>query len=273
MLQVDLHLHTQASDGTWTPEELVAKAKAKGLGLIAITDHENVGSVLAGERAAQKAGLQFLRGVEVSASDQASGGYFHILGYGINPNSLALLQLLDHNEKLLLQKDEDSIELLQAQGWPVSLPEYYAYEFNRRDGGFKALNYLIAKGLCKDVRDFFIRIFTTDMGLGFPQFPDVEEVISTIHGAGGLAFLAHSASAFHGPGLDTVLRRLQGKNFDGFECYHTSHNQEDTAALVRYCHERHKLISGGSDCHGNFTSRVMGIPQIYLEDINLGGLI
>jgi len=211
--------------------------------------------------------------VEISAADTLSGGYFHILGYGINPHNTALLTLLANNERLLLERDEESIELLRSQGWPVSLPEYHAYVFNRGDGGFKALNYLIAKGLCKDVKDFFIRIFTADKGLGFPVFPEVETVIQTIHAAGGLAFLAHSASAFHGPGLATVLKRLQGKNFDGFECYHTSHNLEDTAALVRYCHENHKLISGGSDCHGNFTSRVMGIPKIYLEDINLGGLI
>ena len=272
MIRTDLHIHTQASDGTWTPRELVEQVRKKNLGLFAVTDHESVASVAETEALAQAAGIKFLRGVEISTTTEDM--CFHVLGYGIDVGNQELLSLLAHNERLLLQKDEDSVELLQSKGWPISLEDYHNFHFEHSKGGFKALQYLISKGLCRDVNDFFGRIFTLENNLGFPTFPSIEEAIAAIHAAGGLAFLAHAASSFHGPGLAATLHYLSDKNFDGFECYHTSHSKEDTAGLLEYCRRHHKLISGGSDCHGDFaTQRVLGRPEIYLEDLNLGGLL
>ena len=272
LLRADLHLHTQASDGTWTPKEAVLAAKSVGLGIMAVTDHENTGSVLQTRAIAQEEGLKFLTGVEISSTKGEQS--FHILGYGIDPKNKELLELLEHNSELLEKKDEDSIEILAKKGWPISLAEYHDYVFDRSRGGWKALSYLIDKKLCTGVGDFFARIFVKENKLGFPVFPEIKEVINVIHKAGGAAFLAHSASDFHGPGLDETLKALGQEKFDGFECYHTSHNQEDTATLVRYCHEHGKLISGGSDAHGNFTPhRKIGFPEIYQDDINLGGLL
>ncbi|MCH3913999.1 MAG: PHP domain-containing protein [Acidaminococcaceae bacterium] len=267
--RVDLHLHTVASDGTWTPEEAVAAAQKAGLGIMAITDHDSVKSVAAAQKAAQAAGIAFHTGTEICSTYE--NHCFHILGYDIDIANKGLLEHLAYNEYLLLKKDEDSIMLLQEEGWPVSLEEYRAYQYDKKRGGFKSLIYLVDKGLCKDVKDFFARIFTKDKGLEFPIFPSIEDTINIIHTAGGKAFLAHSASDFHGPGLDATLHALGNKPFDGFECYHTGHSLEDTATLVRYCHEHHKLISGGSDCHGKFVDgRIIGKPVIYENEIRMG---
>lgn len=267
--QVDLHLHTLASDGTWTPEETVAAAQKAGLGIMAITDHDSVKSVAAGQKAAQNIGIEFHTGTEICSTYQ--NHCFHILGYDIDIYNQELLDHLARNEQLLEQKDEDSISILAEEGWPVSLAEYRNYQYDRKRGGFKSLLYLVDKGLCKDVRDFFARIFTKERHLEFPVFPSIEETIKIIHRAGGKAFLAHSASDFHGPGLDVTLHALGNKPFDGFECYHTGHSMEDTATLVRYCHEHHKLISGGSDCHGKFVDgRIIGKPIIYENEIRMG---
>ncbi|MEG0798452.1 MAG: PHP domain-containing protein [Acidaminococcaceae bacterium] len=270
--QVDLHLHTTASDGTWLPQELVAAVQLAGLGSFAVTDHETVANVAATQKYAQEAGLNFVPGVEISTTEGQHS--FHILGYGIDITNQHLLELLAHNENLLAQKDEDSISKLIKQGWPLSLNTFADYRYDRRRGGWKALNYLQDLGLCVDVRDFFNRIFTADNDLGFPVFPTMNETIQTIRQAGGVALLAHAASDFHGPGLDATLLQLASQPLDGFECYHSGHSQEDTATLVRYCHERGLLISGGSDCHGTFVpGRHLGEPLIFLEDLVLPGLL
>ena len=153
---------------------------------------------------------------------------FHILGYGIDIHNKQLLELMHHNEALLEQKDVDSIHLLARDGWPVDEAEFARYTYDRRRGGWRALAYLIDKGLCTGVGDFFQRIFTPEHDLGFPEFPAISEVITAIHAAGGAALCAHAASGFHGPGLERVLDILRTEKFDGFECYHSNHSEEGT---------------------------------------------
>ena len=110
--------------------------------------------------------------------------------------------------------------------------------------------------------------------MGFPEFPPISEVIAAIHGAGGAALCAHAASAFHGPGLAQTLVELIEEPFDGFECYHSGHSEEDTQLLLTHCRAEGMLISGGSDCHGSFVpSRHLGNPDVYETDIFLPGLV
>lgn len=271
-LKCDLHLHTTASDGTWLPLEVVEQALIAGLGMIAVTDHETTANVLETEKIALAAGLKFLRGAEISATQGKS--CFHILGYGIDIEHKGLQELLQHNERLLELKDLESIEVLAARGWAVEVSEYLTYENDRKRGGWKALNYLIDKGLCYDVTDFFTRVFTKENTLGFPVFPKVNEIIAMIHAAGGRAILAHPASEVHGPGLEKTMARVAGEAFDGFECFHSRHNVEDSAFLYEHCLANNLMITGGSDCHGTFVkNREIGKPEIYLEKLTLKNLI
>lgn len=269
---VDLHIHTTASDGTWTPEELIAQANQHNLGAIAITDHDSVGNVADAQRLALAAGLKYITGTELNSTK--AGMNFHVLGYGIDIQNKRLLELMRHNEQLLLDKDVQSIALLEKEGWAVSSKEFAHYEYDRRRGGWAALAYLIDKGLCTDVNDFFKRIFTPEHDLGFPEFPSIEEVIKVIHEAGGVAICAHAASGFHGPGLDKVIDLLRNESFDGFECFHSNHEAASTARLLQHCHKHNLLISGGSDCHGTFVpNRFLGQPQIDSSQIKLPGLL
>ena len=270
--QVDLHIHSTASDGTWTPPEVVAAALAAGLGAIAVTDHDSVANVAATHELAVAAELKFIPGAEIcSTKDDFC---FHILGYGIDVTNKRLLDLLEHNERLLNSKDDESIKMLIERGWPLDFEEFLRYDYDRRRGGWKALAFLQDKGLCGDVNDFFSRIFTKEHDLGFPVFPSIKEVVDAIHAAGGVALCAHAASSFHGPGLAATLLELAKEDFDGFECYHSGHSKEDTAALLTYCRQHQLLVSGGSDCHGSFVpSRALGRPVIDSSDLNLPGLL
>ena len=218
------------------------------------------------------AGLKFIPGAEIcSTKDDFC---FHILGYGIDVTNKRLLDLLEHNERLLNSKDDESIKMLIERGWLLDFEEFLRYDYDRRRGGWKALAFLQDKGLCGDVNDFFSRIFTKEHDLGFPVFPSIKEVVDAIHAAGGVALCAHAASSFHGPGLAATLLELAKEDFDGFECYHSGHSREDTAALLTYCRQHQLLVSGGSDCHGSFVpSRALGRPVIDSSDLNLPGLL
>lgn len=271
-VRADLHIHTTASDGTWTPKELVEQVQRCGLGLFAVTDHDSVANVAETARLAAQAGLQFLPAAEVCSTKGEQS--FHILGYGLDITNKPLLELLQHNEALLEQKDVDSIHLLARDGWAVDEAEFARYTYDRRRGGWRALAYLIDKGLCTGVSDFFQRIFTPEHDLGFPEFPTIAEVIATIHGAGGVALCAHAASGFHGPGLEKVMDLLRVEKFDGFECYHSNHSAEGTQRLLAHCAKHGLLISGGSDCHGTFVpGRNLGEPYVDTQMLNLGALI
>lgn len=271
-IQADLHLHSNASDGTWYPEELVQAALKAGLGMVALTDHETVRNVAATERLAKEAGLKFFRGVEISATKGQR--CFHILGYGIELADKELLELLRHNENLLAERDDDTIKVLIAQGWQLSYAEFAKYTYDPGRGGWKSLNFLIDQGLCTDVVDFFAKIFTRQNNLGFPVFPTVQEVIRVIRGAGGKAVLAHPASEVHGPGLAKTMKAMEEEKFDGFEGFHSRHTAEDSSTLAGYCRKNNLLLTGGSDCHGSFVpSRVIGRPRIMLSDLLLGELL
>ena len=206
-VRADLHIHTTASDGTWTPAELIAEAQKQQLGLIAVTDHDSVANVAEAMTLAAAAGITLLPAAEICSTKEDLS--FHILGYGIDIHNKQLLELMQHNEALLEQKDVDSIHLLARDGWPVDEAEFARYTYDRHRGGWRALAYLIDKGLCTGVSDFFQRIFTPEHDLGFPEFPAISEVITAIHAAGGAALCAHAASGFHGPGLERVLDILR----------------------------------------------------------------
>ena len=144
-MKADLHIHTCASDGNWTPAELIAEAQKVGLGALAVTDHDSIANVLETERLAKEAGLKFLPAAEICSTKNDI--CFHILGYGIDITNKPLLELLAHNEALLDQKDVDSIAMLERDGWDVSVAEFEHYTYDRRRGGWRSLAYLDRKSV------------------------------------------------------------------------------------------------------------------------------
>lgn len=271
-MRADLHIHTTASDGTWDPIQLITAVQAASIKIFAITDHDHTGNVEATGKLAREAGLSFLPAVELNSTKDEHN--YHILGYGIDITNRSLQELCEHNRQLLEAKDDESIRLLESEGWNISMEEFRRYAYDRHRGGWKALAYLQDKKLCGDVKDFFTRIFTPEHNLGFPEFPSVEEVVRIVHGAGGIAVCAHLASDFYGAGVQEYLPRLLNEDLDGFECYHSGHSESDSRLLARFCRRHNLCISGGSDCHGTFVAgRPLGTPHIDASMLRLPGLL
>lgn len=271
-MKVDLHIHTTASDGSWSPRELVAEVIAAGIGLFAVTDHDSIDNLSETRILAEQADLLFVSGVEICST--LRGQQFHLLGYGFDPLSPVLISLLKKNTELMEQADEESIRKLIAQGLPIDYDEYQAYQHNPKRGGWKSLSYLTDKGLCTDVKGFFANLFSAERGIVFPDFPPPREIIETIHQAGGKAVLAHPGSAFHGAQLEETLDYFADEAIDGVECFHPCHDKATSAQALDWCRRHGLLVTGGSDCHGSFVpERRLGLPEISLEWLHLSGLL
>lgn len=268
-MRVDLHIHSTASDGCWPPEELVARVRQAGIDLFAVADHDAIGSVLHAERLARGSGLGFIRAVEVSTT--LDGHLFHLLAYGIDLENRALLDILDDNWHKLTCVDDQSIAALIEAGYEITWEEYRAYENDPTRGGWKALNFMIDQGICRDVNDFYERLFVGDMALEYPSFIPPDEAARIIHGAGGTVICAHPGHST-GDGNPGLLEELVGCGVEGLECYSPYHDEAAIRYYLDFCRRRDLLVTAGSDCHGGFVHRPLGTPEAYVRDLRLGRL-
>lgn len=265
---VDLHLHTTASDGRWPPGQLVGEVKRAGIGFFAVTDHDSLESLAETAELVGGSGLRFLPGVELSS--RLNGQGYHLLAYGVDPDNRALRELAAANRARLAGSGDEAIRLLGGNGYRISLDNYADYTWDRRRGGWKGLNFLIDQGICADVHEYF-RIFDE---IDHPQaeFPPVDEVVSVAQQASGVVVLAHPGASFYN-GVDTArLDLLVEMGVSGLECFSFHHDEATTRGFLEYCNSRNLLITGGSDCHGGFAGRAIGVPPVLQSDLRLGRL-
>ncbi|MGC9346795.1 MAG: PHP domain-containing protein [Anaerolineae bacterium] len=270
-MRADLHIHTTASDGRWTPTQVVAGCRSAGIGLFAVADHDAVANVLITEQLARLAGLGFIRAVEISTIE--NGLLLHILGYGIDPRDGELVALIDDNRARLEATDDEDIRRLIALGYPLDYDDYLAYDYDRTRGGFKSLNYLIDQGICSGPNDFF-RDVRSRLNHPWPDFVSPQNAIDAIRAAGGVPVLAHPGASIAGDeGLrEDVLSVLLGAGIGGLECYSQYHDVDTTTICVAWCEGHDLLITGGSDYHGGFVGRQLGIPEVDTSQLRLGSL-
>jgi predicted metal-dependent phosphoesterase TrpH len=269
-MRTDLHIHTTASDGCWTPERVIVEVQARAIELFAIADHDSVASVAQAEALAREAGLAFLRGVEVSTC--LNGYLFHVLAYGCDLDNPALAVLLRENRARLEQSNEETIRRLVAAGYQIDWDDYTGYEYDRSRGGWKALNFLIDRGFCTDVRDYFRNLAAHEPSRS-PAFPHPVQAITCVREAGGVPILAHpGASLRHAGVTGETLRPFLDFGIAGLECYSHYHDEATTRLCLDWCIRHELLVTGGSDCHGGFVGRELGVPAVDTADLRLGEL-
>ena len=267
-MKADLHLHTSASDGTWTPEELTENLINAGIGVFAVTDHDSVENVNLTADLVKNTDLRFMKGVEVNTTE--NGYLFHILGYNIDPENLSLKEVLSVNRNTMNGRDERSIRILKEMGYPVSPDEYRAYVNDPARGGWKALSYAVDKGLCQNHKDFF-RLFKENRSqVTIDGCVKPERAISAIKAAGGIPVLAHPGADLYGKSPATIVSMAIERGVEGVECFHPENDDETTQYCLALCRREKLYITGGSDCHGTFVKeRRLGKPDIDLDQLSL----
>jgi predicted metal-dependent phosphoesterase TrpH len=269
-MRADLHIHTTASDGCWPPERVVAKVEAHSIGLFAVTDHDTTDNVELVEALAQRAELAFLRGVEVST--RLNGTLFHILAYGLDLDNPTLNALLHKSRSGLDQAGEESIRNLMAVGYPVDLDDYLSYDYERTRGGWKSLNYLLDRGICKDINDYFGNPDIQSPSALCP-FPHPAEAIAAIREANGVPVLAHPGATLRDVGVTAeTLQPLLDLGIAGLECYHRYNDETTTLFCLDWCTHHDLIVTMGSDCHGGLVNRELGYPPTTIAELRLGEL-
>ena len=249
---IDLHSHTNASDGSLSPSEFVLYCKEKNVTAAAVTDHDTAAA--AGEciKYGKKYGVNIIPGIELSAK---FSGELHILGLFIdytNKNFQNCTSLLKEFRK---ERNIKMINKFGENGIKININTVLKFK-NDADistiGRVHMAKALIEKGYCTSVSDAFSKYLSHSS----PFYCEREKFtakkcIEIIHSAGGLSFLAHPChSAKTARELETLIKILVSYGLDGIECYHSSMTPAHTKSALELCKKYSLLISAGSDFHG-----------------------
>ncbi|TSA17737.1 MAG: PHP domain-containing protein [Betaproteobacteria bacterium] len=257
LLNYDLHCHSTASDGLLAPAELVRRALANGVDVLALTDHDEISGLTEARDQAAALGLRFVDGVEVSVS--WGGTTIHVLGLNIDPGNAQLQQGLHGIREGRRERAKKMAEDLERAGIPGSLEGAYAYVDNPNlIGRTHFARFLVEKRYVSDVKSAFQHYLVSGKPGYVPhQWATLEDGLAYIKAGSGVAVVAH-------PGryklTRTEMRKFLGEFKDGggtgIEVVTSSHTAEQFLEYAILAGEFGFLASRGSDFHGPGESRV-----------------
>ena len=253
---IDLHTHSTFSDGSLTPEQLVTLAKEGGIRRLALTDHDTAGGQPRFLEAAQRASIETITGIELSAANGESE--VHMLGYGYDPNSALLNDALtrvkaareDRNRKILARLHEVGVEL--------SWSDIEAEAGEEVIGRPHFATALIKRGIVENKFEAFERYLGQEQLAYIPRVRlSLNECIDTIHEAGGVAVLAHPLYLSRDRNeFLKLLEECKSFGMDGLEVYYNAYSPDDMQQLQSYADGFDLITTGGTDFHGAFTPGV-----------------
>jgi predicted metal-dependent phosphoesterase TrpH len=246
--RLDLHIHSTASDGTLTPSEVVRLALARGLAVIALTDHDTMSGVAEAQAAAAGTRLQVIAGVEINA--KGHGASLHVLGYCVDPENPSLAEKLQAMRDARLERAREMVERLREMGMPLVWEEVQALAGGESVGRPHVARALVERGYVATVREAFERV----IGHGGPaHVPRLRlspaETIRAIADAGGVPVLAHPAHS--GSAVVARVPEFVGHGLRGLEVYYPHHSPDQVKTLLRLCREHALIATGGTDFHGS----------------------
>lgn len=271
-MAADLHCHTKLSDGSVGIEDLIVIAQKSGIDTIAITDHDCLAGTVRGQVIGKRYGVNIIPGVELSAFDSVAGKKVHLLCY--------LAEKPDRLEGLckrtsVARKRAGQIMMLKvASRFPVST-DFIISHASGSTNLFKQhiMHALMDAGYTNEIfGDLYTALFSGESEtniLAPVKYPEVEDVIEEIHGAGGIAVLAHPAVYDNFDEIDKYTEM----GLDGIEVWHPSANDEIIERLSKICKKNKLLLTGGSDFHGIYGGKPVTLGTCTTPDEHLDKLM
>jgi predicted metal-dependent phosphoesterase TrpH len=262
---IDLHSHTNRSDGTATPAELVWLAASAGARAVAITDHDTVAALPEGRAAAKEAGIEFVAGVEISADFHP--GTMHILGYSIDDSSQTLNAALQELRQAREERNPQIASRLQKLGLDVTYDEVAGLAGNEVVGRPHFASIMVRKGYVSSIKEAFDRF----LAKGAPAYVEKKRLppsdcIALIQGAGGVAVLAHPYQLeLNDQDTEAQIRKLKDYGLDGVEAIYSRLSPSERERYTDMARRMDLLVTGGSDFHGTFKpdiSMVKGLGDL-----------
>ena len=254
---IDLHIHSTASDGTFSPKQILDQAQDLSLAAIAITDHDTISGSKEALRIGPPPAVKFLTGVEISANPPVSfpcSGSFHILGYGIDLDHPTLNQMLEELQQARKNRNPQILQKLKELGMSLSMDEIIAEVGEGQMGRPHIARVMITRGYAGSINE----VFDKYLGKGKPAYVDKyrlesNQAIELISNAGGIPVLAH-------PGLvepttdlpfENLLKILKPMGLKGIEVYYPEHSPEFVDEYTAMADKYYLLMTGGTDFHGD----------------------
>lgn len=261
----DLHIHSTASDGQYTPTELVQMAKGQGLELLALSDHDTMDGLREAIQAGEKFGLRVIPGVELSAKEYPT---FHILGYGFALDASPLAELCHRMKARRDERTERLLAFLKLKGVELSVSEVEKLAGGDIIGRPHFAQAMVRRGYVATNREAFDRYLDTeeyhqkvDRGK-----PPVQECIEAIKASGGKVSLAHPYQIGISDGeLDQLVGDLVHQGLNAIECYYPKYTWEQQEFYIHLAEKYHLHQTGGSDFHGEKVKPDVELAALDLE--------
>ena len=258
--KIDLHMHTTVSDGTDTPEEILANVKEAGIELFSVTDHDAVKAGPMIRDLLKEGDPLFLTGAEFSCKDEE--GKYHILGYGFDPDSEAIRQLVDLGHGYRMDKVNARLDFLRDE-FNFVFPQEELNELLSMDNpGKPHIGNLMVKMGYAPTKEIAIKEYINKVR--FPnKYVRPEEAIEGILGGGGVPVLAHPSygngdDIIVGQEMDQRLRKLIDFGLEGVEVFYSGFTDKLRSEMLSFADKYDLYITAGSDYHGSNKLVVLG---------------
>ncbi|MCH5209344.1 MAG: PHP domain-containing protein [Oscillospiraceae bacterium] len=265
-MKIDLHTHSTASDGTFTPSELVRKAKENGICAVALTDHDTMDGVAEFKKACDEYGIEGIPGVEISARYSKE---MHIIGLFTDEKDAEFKNKLDVLQNARETRNREILRLVKQNGFDITEEDIISQKNGAtlsNTGRSHIAREMVKKGYAKSTGDAFAKYLKK----GKPCYAEritysPEESIQMIKKAGGTAILAHPVFITEGyDKLYSLMSRLKDYGIDGMECYYNCYSEKFSLMCEDICKKLNLVRSGGSDFHGN------NKPDVSLGTVSTG---
>ena len=249
-IQFDLHTHSTASDGSLTPTALVQRAAACDIGMLALTDHDEVTGLAEAAAAAATAGIGFVPGIELSVSWNHQT--VHVVGLGIDAETPSLRAGIRRLGAFRLWRAEEIARRLAKKGISGALEGAQQYAKGTILSRTHFAHYLVAQGHARDLRQVFKRFLVRNKPGYVPgEWASLDDALSWIREAGGLAVIAHPARyKISASRLRQLLGEFQELGGVALEVVSGSHSRDDILSMANLCRRFQLAASTGSDYHG-----------------------
>ena len=272
---IDLHSHSTASDGTYTPAELVRHAAEKQVRVMALTDHDNVDGLVEAQEEAKKQGIIFVPGIEINI--EWPTGEFHLLGLGLKQVSKELAQIIQFLEDGRIERNLEMVRKLRENGVNITFEEVQERFNTKTIGRPHFAQYMEEKGYIRRRQQAFDQYFAK----GRPCYvdrkgADLEESVKAILTSGGVPVQAHPLSIYVAWGkLEDKIKEIQQTGVQGLEAWHPGARVAEAERLEEMAHRLGMIATAGSDFHGEkvradrhlgFTSGKHPIPDRFWDN-------
>lgn len=253
---IDLHTHTNASDGTDSPTQLIDKAINRGINILALTDHDTTRGWDEAKSALlnhpSQTEMKLVLGSEISCQDE-NGISIHMLGLLFDPNYQPLFEVLERTRENRHSRMERIIARLNEAGIDITIDEVNAQRQGDATLGRPHLaDALVARGHVASRDEAFAALLHNKSKFYINHYsPSPVETIKLIKAAGGVAIIAHPLASQRGRTISMDLfASLIAAGLDGIEVDHRDHSESEKSELLRFAIENELIVTGSSDYHG-----------------------